>query len=267
MRVVTGQGVQPGELLVQLDAREIRARLDQALAVREQADGDLQRFMNLLRQEAVTRAEFDAVQARQRVAQAAVVEAETMLGYTRITAPFGGVITRKLADVGDLASPGKALLELEDPSQLRLEANVPEALISRVEKGARLRVRVASVEQDLEGTVAEISPSADPSSRTFLVRLDLPPEPALRAGQFGRAYVPLRELATLRVPARAVVPRGQMDLVFVVATNHAQLRLVKTGKRWGDELELLSGVEVGEVVVIDGATGLRDGQPVELVKQ
>ncbi|MFM8469988.1 MAG: efflux RND transporter permease subunit, partial [Limisphaerales bacterium] len=102
MLVAPGQAVKAGELLVQLEAREIQARLDQATALREQTAKDLQRFQKLIADKAVTQQEFDAVQARQRVAAAAVTEAETQLGYTKILAPFG-VITHKRADVGDLA--------------------------------------------------------------------------------------------------------------------------------------------------------------------
>jgi RND family efflux transporter MFP subunit len=261
--VVAGQRVKTGDLLVQIDAGEVKARLDQALAVREQADGDLKRFTTLLNQEAVTRAEFDAVQARQRIAQASVKEAETRLSYTRVLAPFDGVITRKWADVGDLAAPGKPLLEMEDPTNLRFEANVPEALIAKLESGCKLRVRVASLDRDLEGTVAEIAPSSDPNSRTFLAKLDLPADAGLRAGQFGRAAVPMGELSALRVPVTAVVPRGQMELVFIVTNGRAQLRLVKTGKRVDAEVEIVSGVEAGEQVVVEGAAQLRDGQPVQ----
>lgn len=261
--VAAGQRVKTGDLLVQLDAREVQARLDQAVALREQADGDLKRFTSLLKQEAVTRAEFDAVQARHRVAQAAVTEAETMLAYTRVVAPFDGVITRKWTDVGDVAAPGKPLVEMDDPTRLRIEANVPESLIEKLQPGARFPVRIAASGQPLEGVVAEIAPSADPNSRTFLVKLDLPAEASLRAGQFGRVLVPVLEVSALRVPTSAVLSRGQLELVFVVTEGKARLRLVKTGKQLGREVELVSGVSAGETVVVEGATGLADGQPVQ----
>jgi hypothetical protein len=103
---------------------------------------------------------------------------------------------------------------------------------------------------------------ADPGSRTFRVKLDLPPTPGLRSGAFGRVAVPVGETSTLRVPAPALVVRGQMEMVFVVAGPTAQLRLVKTGKRLGGEVELVSGVRAGEQVVIEGAAQLTDGQPV-----
>lgn len=262
--VTVGQRVKKGDLLVQLDLREIQARLDQARAVREQAQSERQRFQTLLQQQAVTQQEFEAVQARARVADAAVVETETLLGYTRVGAPFDGVISRKLVEVGDQALPGRPLLELEDPAQLQLESDIPEALIHRLRLGDRLRLRLAAGSNELSGVVSEIAPAADPNSRTFRVKLDLGAVADLRSGQFARLSVPVAEVMALRVPASAVVVRGQMEMVFVVDKAGAQLRLVKTGKRLGDELEIVSGLAAGEVVVVSGAEPLREGQPVEV---
>jgi len=264
MLVVPGQNVKAGELLVQLDAREVQAQFDRAQALRQQAQSDLKRASDLYQQKILSQSEFDNAQSRARVADAAAMEAETMLGYTKVIAPFDGVITRKYADVGDLAQPGKALLEMEDARDLRLEADVPEAVIGRLALGDKLGVRVSGVTNDLEGVVSEISPSADPNSRTFLVKLDLPSTPGLRAGQFGRAAMPVGETSALRVPASAVVQRGQLELVFVVANGRAQLRIVKTGKRIGSDVELVSGVEAGEQVITDEVGQLMDGQPVEV---
>jgi len=264
MLAVPGATVKAGDMLAQLSAPEIQARLDQALAVRQQAESDLKRFTALLEAGTLTRAEFDNAQAKARVAQAAVVEAETLLSYTQITAPFDGVITRKHADVGDLAAPGRPLLEIEDATSLRLEADVPEAVVGRLKLGDKLPVRISALETGLEGVVSEIAPAADPNSRTFLVKLDLPGTSGLRAGQFGRVSMPVGETTALRVPASAVSQRGQMEILFVVADGKAQLRLVKTGKHFGREVELVSGVEAGEKVVTGGGAGLVDGQPVEV---
>ena len=123
--------MQAGDLIAQLDSREIQARLDQALAMREQATRDLERARELFAQKITTQAEFDAVQARERVAAGAVTEIETVLGYTKIVAPFDGVVTRKLADVGDLAAPGQTDRRDGRSGALRFEADVPEALIGR----------------------------------------------------------------------------------------------------------------------------------------
>jgi RND family efflux transporter MFP subunit len=261
MLVVPGQEVKAGELLVQLDAREAKARLDQAIAVRQQAENDLKRYEVLRAKQVVTPADFEATQSKAQIAVAAAAEAETNLAYATITAPFDGVITRKLADVGDLATPGKALLEIEDPRVLQFEAAVPEAVIDHVKLGARFPVHVVS--NELEGTVSEMAPSADVTSRTFLVKLDLPSVAGLRVGQFGRVAIPVSETNILRAPATAVVQRGQMEFVFVLADKRAQLRIVRTGRRFGNEVELLSGVSAGERVVTDHAASLVDGQLLE----
>jgi RND family efflux transporter MFP subunit len=265
MLVVPGQPVKAGQLLAHIDAREVQARLDQAIAVRQQAEADLKRYASLLEQKILAPSEYDNARAKARVAEGAVLEAETLLGYTKVGAPFDGVITRKHADVGDLAAPGKPLLEMEDSRTLRLEADAPEAVISRVSLGDKLAVRIAAITTELQGTVSEIAPTADPVSRTFLVKLDLPPQAGLRAGQFGRVAMPVGEADALRVPASAILVRGQMEIVFVATDHHqATLRLVKTGKRLGTEVEILSGLTAGERVVTGGAADLADGQPVSL---
>ena len=262
--VAPGQMVKAGELIAQLDSREIQAKLDQALALREQSTRDLARSRELFDKKITTQADFDAVQARARVAEGATREMETMLGYTKIVAPFDGIVTRKLTDVGDLAAPGKPIIEMEDPRALRFEADVPEALIGHVKIGAKFLVQVAEGVAPIEGTVVEIAPVADPASRTFLVKLDLPAAEGARSGQFGRVWVQTGETKSIRVPASAIMVRGQMECVFVIANQHAQLRIVRTGKRTGSEAEILSGLSSGEHVVSEGAESLHDGQPVTL---
>lgn len=266
--VAPGQTVKAGDLLAQLDAREVQAKLDQALAVHEQAARDLARAGELKDKKITSQAEFDSVEAREHVAAGAVREMETILGYTKLVAPFDGIITRKLADVGDLvgelAAPGKPILEMENPKALRFEADVPESLIGKVKMGAQLPVRVSAAPSPIEGTVVEMAPIADPASRTFLVKLDLPTTDGIRSGQFGRVWIVTGEGRSIRVPLPAVVARGQMEVVFVAVNNHAQLRIVRTGKRADGEIELLSGVSPGESVIIDGVGQLRDGQPITL---
>jgi len=262
MLVVPGQRVKQGEVLVQLDAREIQAKLDQARAVRDQSETNLKRYTALLANKVTPQADFDNAQSANRVAQAALAEAETNLGYMTITAPFDGVITKKSADVGDLATPGKTLLEIEDPTAIRFEADVPEAIIGNIAAGARMAVRSGTLE--MTGTMSEIAPVADAQSRTFLVKLDLPQTPGLRTGQFGRVAVPLSETSVLRIPVSAVVQRGQMEIVFIVQNGRVQLRLVKTGKRFGDEVELVSGIEAKEQIVVENVSRLTDGQRVEV---
>jgi HlyD family secretion protein len=120
------------------------------------------------------------------------------------------------------------------------------------------------VAQPLEATVSEIAPVADPVSRTFQVKFDLPPTEGLRTGQFGRVSVPVAETQLLLVPKESVIKRGQMELVFVVKEGHATLRLVKTGKVLERGVEVLSGLEEGEQVVTGEVAKLAEGQPVRI---
>ena len=146
---------------------------------------------------------------------------------------------------------------------LRLEADVPAALIGNVKLGDQLAVRIAGVTNELEGIVAEIVARPPiPNSRTFLGETGFAATPGLRSGQFGRVAVPVGEAQRDPRSRFRRVQRGQMEIVFVVANGHAQLRLVKTGARVGDEVEVVSGLDSGEPVVTDGAAILMDGQPV-----
>lgn len=261
-----GQEVAQMDPLIELDAQEIKSRYDQALTAREQALSEWRRYEALRKDEVITLQEYEQVESRYRIAESQAVEAKTMLGYTEITAPFTGIITRKLADVGDLATPGKPLLELEDPLALRLEADVPEGLMDKIKLGDQLNVQVSSITNRLTGTVSEIAPVGDPNSRTFPVKLDLPSQPGLRSGQFGRVSVPIGLAQSLFIPSSALVQRGQLDLVFVVQGQKALLRIVKTGKEMGEQVEILAGLEAGEQVVTQNASLLSSGQPVEVLQ-
>ena len=264
MPVLLGQAVKTGQLIAHLDAAEITARHEQAEASLEQAQRDWKRISALFDQQAATRSDYDAADSRVRVAKAGVSEAQAMMGYVEILAPFDGVVTKKWADVGDLAAPGKPLISIEDPSRLQLEADVPEGMASRIQLNARLIIRSELLKDRLEGTVKEIAPTIDPVSRTFRLKLDLPPTAGLVSGQFARLVVPIGESNSVRVPASAVVLRGQLEILFVVTNQRARLHLVKTGKRIDDQVEILAGIEPGDSIVTGGAALLTDGQPVRL---
>jgi len=263
MPIALGDKVQARQLIARLEAGEIEARLEQAEASLGQAERDWSRVSRLFEQQGVTRAEYDAAEARFRVAKGTVAEAKAMKGYVEILAPFDGVVTRKWADVGDLAVPGKSLIELVDPSALQLEADIPEAIAGRIHAKARLVVRADGFNGELAGVVTEIAPAADPVRRTFRIKLDLPPSEAIKPGQFARLLVPLGENNSLLIPTSAILQRGQMEIVFVAQNQHAQMHLVRTGRRFGDEAEILSGLDSGDLVIVSDPAQLMEGQPVE----
>jgi RND family efflux transporter MFP subunit len=259
-----GQAVKAGDLVARLDAAEVKARLEQAQASLAQAEKDWNRSSALFKGQAVTRSEYDSAESRHTLAKAGVAEAQAMMQYAEVRAPFDGVVSRKWADVGDLASPGKPLVEIEDPSSLQLEADIPESLAGRIQVGTALAVRLDGLEAEIPGKVAEMAPSADPASRTVRVKVALTQRPGLIPGRFARLLVPVGESSSINVPWSALVQRGQLEMVFVVTNQQAHLHLVKAGKRAGDQVSILSGLDAGDLVAVDGAPLLADGQPVEV---
>lgn len=257
-----GQKVTKDEILAELDAAELQSQLEQAKAVLDQAQRDLARQQQLIANRATSQQELEAATARVKVATASLAEAESRTSHARITAPFDGVISRKLAEVGDLAMPGKPLLEIESPATLRFETDVPESLLNRISPGTPLEVTLPNQTTPIAATVSEISPVADPGSRTFPIKLDLPPTPGARPGQFGRVAIPLGESPTLLIPSSAVRKFGQMETVFTTDLKSAHLRLVKTGRTFGTRTEILSGLSSGETIILNPPAALTDNSPV-----
>jgi len=264
VKVKLGSHVKAGQVLVQLTAGEVEAKADQARARLAQAKINLERAQQLMASKSIPTSQFDAAQAEYNFAQASMAEADVMRGYTSLKAPISGVITSKQCAVGDLALPGRPLLVLESPGALRLEASVPEAVAHSLKIGTKMKVSVDAIDRDLQAEVAELSPSADPQSRTVLVKLDLPADEQLRAGMFGRLTVPTSEVSSVVIPANAIMKRGQMETAFVVEDGKARLRLVRTGRTSEGGTEILAGLSAGETVITDHVAQLVDGQPLEL---
>lgn len=264
--VVLGSQVKKGELLARISVAEIQARVSQAQAQLEQARRNLAREEKLQQQGASTRETVKSLQEQLRIAEAAYKEASTMLEYATITAPFTGTVTRKVASVGDLASPGSALLEMENNHVLQVVAQVPEGLILKVHKGDTLVVSIPALALELNGEVAEVAPAADPSSRTAPVKINIESVEGLRPGQFARVMVSGEDGKALMVNEKAIQLFGQMERIFLVdqASKTARLRLVRTGSHVDGQVEILSGVAAGDQVVVSGAERLRDGQPLDV---
>ncbi len=259
-----GSVVKTGDLLVAISAGEIDARVNQAAAQLAQARRNLTREQNLLKKNASTAETVKNMRDQYDMALAGYNEAKSMLGYTSITAPFDGVITRKDVNSGDLATPGTPLLYLENNQQLQVRSSVPESLVLKIHIGDQLMVKVEAAGALVQGTVAEVAPAADPNSRTAPVVIDLPSHPDLRTGQFARVLLPGAGVRGLLAPATAVVPRGQMDRVFVVEDGRAHLRLVRIGQEVDGMVEILAGLVPGETVAVSNNRLLEDGQQVRV---
>lgn len=268
MPVVLGSQVQKGDLLVRISAGELTAQVLQARAQLEQARRNLAREQRLQKEGASTLETVKSLQEQARIAEAAHEEVTTILGYATITAPFSGTITRKIVSVGDLASPGVVLLELENEKVLQVVAQVPEGLILKMRRGDILPVSVPVAGLRLNGEVAEVAPAADPFSRTAPVKINIAADTDLRSGQFARVTLSGPEEKSLAISEQAVFSFGQMEQVFLVedtgTSRIARLRLVRTGARTNGQVEILAGLEPGDRVVVTGVERLQDGQPLDV---
>ena len=189
-------------------------------------------------------------------AQAASEAAAAAHDFTRITAPFDGIVTEKLVEPGNTATPGMPLLRVEDTRVFRLEVRVDESRATQVSSGAEVAV-VLDSGATVTGTVSEVARAVEADARAFLVKITLPAVDGLRSGMFGRARfrAPVRQ--TLTVPSEAVVRRGQLTTVFVLDGDRARLRLVNLNGS-----EVLAGLAAGEIVIVNPPPTLADGHPV-----
>jgi multidrug efflux pump subunit AcrA (membrane-fusion protein) len=192
-------------------------------------------------------------------ARAASDQASTTQSFTRIAAPFDGMVTEKLVDPGNMASPGMPLLRLEDTRGFRLEVRVDESRIGQIRNGDSVTVLLGTGLRSMEGKVVEVSRAVDADARAFLVKIALPDAAGLRSGEFGKARFAGTPRRALTVPSSAIVRRGQVTSVFVVEEGVARVRLINLS-----ESEVLAGLSESEVVILSPPAGLLDGRRVSV---
>jgi RND family efflux transporter MFP subunit len=265
VHATVGAPVRKGDVVAVLDDRDIRARWQQASAALRaaeaqsaQAEADLRRSRLLYEKQAATQQDLDmtatrAKSAAAQVAQArdAVAEANVMLGETSLRAPFDGVVAARLADPGDMAVPGKPVIVMHDPASLRLEADVSERCAAPLTVGRSVPVRFATHGADVATTIEEIAPASDPRSRTVMIKVALPPGHEARPGMFATIRLACGSHSAVFVPAAAVKRTGQLEAVRVLVDGEARLRSVRTGKPQDDWVEILSGLQAGETVLVE----------------
>ena len=265
--VWAGDEVRAGDVLVTLDARELKARVDQAHqavvaagARLAQTEKDLARVQRIMKADpgAVSKAERDRLQTALSTARAQRVrsqrqkdEAQTALSYSKLTAPIAGRIVERLADPGDTARPGEPLLRMYDPVTLRLEASVRESVASKLVKGQSLVAEIDALKKRYPVVVDEIVPSADPGSRSFLVKVSLTDGTGLYPGMFGRLMIPIGQIDKVFIPLEALTRVGQLDFVVVKTQQGAVRRYVRLGERNPDAgVEIISGLAAGDQIII-----------------
>ncbi|HVN94471.1 MAG TPA: efflux RND transporter periplasmic adaptor subunit [Terracidiphilus sp.] len=278
VQVREGDTVRAGQTLIVIDGAALRQSVAQAqagvIAAQNQeaaarsgaalASTTLARYKQLQAEQSVSpqemdevtrraeaaQSQLDAAHARTEAARAQAVGAQTMLAYSRLTAPFSGIVTARMADPGTMATPGMPLLQVDRAGSLQLQVTVDESAIGSVRIGMRIPTTIDGAPQPMQGTVSEIVPAADPASHTFMIKIDLPASTQLRAGMYGSAQFSSGTRAAILVPRSAIVARGSLDCAYVVdAQGIAQLRYLTLGAAHGDLVEVLSGIAAGEQLV------------------
>jgi RND family efflux transporter MFP subunit len=269
------------------EAGAVSAR-DAAVAGAQLARATYERYLNLIEEDSASRQEFDEVEARHRQAQASLKQVEQMLAAARyrvqqaaaavsaagvasddaaILAPYDGIVTAKMSEVGDLATAGTPFLTLEGMEGYRVDVVLPEAYFSAVRLNQTVMIRIPSLgDQPLEGGVETIVPVADQSSRSFLVKIRLPADEAIRSGMFARVVIRTGEERIMLIPASTVVPQGQLTGIFIVDDHQiARFRLIRTGRHFDDTVEIITGLDEGQRFVRSPPPALVDGAHVEAI--
>jgi len=272
-------------------ALEAESGLAAAKAAARLATTTYERFEELNEKRAVTRQEFDEVEERYAAALAGekmaaarlgrtrsaleraeteVEAAEAMWRYTQIASPFPGRVLERHVDPGNLAAPGIPLLVVEQEGPLRAEVSVDESEAGSINLGSFADLQLEARADVVRGRVSEIVPAVDPSSRTFLVKVDLPDEledSRLAPGMFVRAEFTVGQTEQMRIPTSALIRRGELDMVWVVEESRARLRLVTLGARRDDRIEVLSGLSDKEQVVVQPDSILQEDMLVAVANE
>lgn len=285
-RVLVKQGdmVRAGQLLVVVNSSDLQARyaqteamVSEAQAALAVAERDAQRFRNLHGQKSVSDKEVENVElhlasmrAKVQQARQGQREVKAMMAYTRITAPFSGVVTQKMVDAGSMANPGHPLLVIEQTGELQVAASVPEEYLKHVKVGDAVRVDIKATGRAMSGVVSELSPSATMTGGQYAIKVRLNGDKSdLRSGMYASVRVAntmaQSQTPRLLVDVSSVVRRDQLTGLYVVASDTtAQLRWVRLGKTVGSQVEVLSGLKAGEHIIRPSAQKLRNGQKVKL---
>lgn len=286
INVRSGDRVEKGQLLATISNGDILAKRAQAQAMVAEAEAalsdakkDYERYAELYEQQSASVKEFEnialhykSVKAKTEAARQMQKEAEAMLAYSNLTAPFSGVITQRNADEGSMANPGMPILVLEHIGSYQVNTFVSEEDISRVKTGSTTEVTIKSTGQKIRGMVSEVSPSSRLNGGQYLVkvRIDQRDKQVLFAGMYAHVSIlsPVADAGEeerLMIPGEALVKRDQLNGLYTVRNgNTALLRWVTVGKNYGDQVEVLSGLNEEEAFILSAEGKLYNGAPVSV---
>lgn len=277
IHVTEGDIVAKGDALITIDDSDVKAKqaqveagISEATAMVNNAQKMADRFENLYAEKSVSRAQYDDVltgleraKAGLSKAKAARQEIKVHLGYLAIKAPASGTVTRRMVDVGDMANPGHPLFYIDKIDRMKIVARLGEKDVNSVKAGDIVSATISSLEATYEVEIDKIIPTANPGSRTYDVEMYIDNNGTVLPGMFAKVAFPVGKRNCAVVPADAVIVRGQLRGVFIVDANGlAQLRWVRLGDKFGDDVEIISGLSGNETIVLSSAKTLAEGDKV-----
>jgi membrane fusion protein (multidrug efflux system) len=268
IRFEEGGSVSQGEVLLELESSEPLADLAAAKAALIDSESQLRRSRELFESRVVSESELEQLEARRDADLAAVNAAQARLDQTVIRAPFSGQLGLRRVSVGSVVTPDTVITTLDDTSRIKLDFDVPEIFLSRLQKGLTVTARSAAWPDDsFRGTVASVDTRVDPVSRTVLVRALLPNDQGrLRPGMFLTVTLLKEDVRALMVPEQAIVPERSKQYVLVVGAGDAvERREVRTGRRRPGQVEIIDGLTAGERVIVEGTQKARPGTVVRTI--
>jgi membrane fusion protein, multidrug efflux system len=269
IRFRDGERVRQGQVLVQLDDAAARAEVAAAQATLTESESQYDRARELLSTQAVSKSQFEQLEATLKANRARLQAAQARLEDTVIRAPFSGRVGLRRVSVGTLISPGDVITTLDDTSVIKLDFSVPENLLSTLREGLSVRATAPAFPgRSFVGKVASIDSRVDINTRSVTVRALLANEDgALKSGMFLNVTLSKDERESIVIPEEALSPEAEKQFVFVVADGKARRREVRIGERRPGSVEILAGLDPGDSVVVEGTQKIRDGSPVSATER
>lgn len=264
LSVREGDSVKEGQVLVGVDPVNARQGLVQAEADLADARSDLKRYEELFKASAVSKQQLDRVRLRYKVARSQVEQARNQLSYAEVRSPVNGVVVEKRMNKGDLASPGAAILVIEDPSNLLVETYVSDQFVSGIRDGDEVEIEVSSLKQAFTGVVRQVVQAADAVSHQFLIKISLQARDDVHPGMYAQVGFKVGSRQGLQVPAVAVIDRAGLSGIYVIDSNGlVQYRQIRIGQKRIDQVEVLAGLHEGDTIAWNGVPALMTGMKVQ----
>jgi RND family efflux transporter MFP subunit len=262
VRADAGQHVGKGEVLMRIDAREAEEAARAANAQYANAKLNYERTKSLVAQKFMSAAALDKARADYDAAAANRAAAGASESHATIVAPLAGIVSRRHAELGDMATPGKPLFTIYEPGGLRVTASIPQYRLNDLRKVTTARVEFPELGKWVDATSVKLLPTADSATHVSQVRVSLPPVPEATPGMFARVHFVIGQAEKLTVPANAVVRRGEVAAVYVDSGNgRLSLRQLRLGDAVGaGEIEVLAGLATGERVATDPVRARMQGR-------